>query len=157
MTSTSASTKTDKTPFDHAMQLASGLAVSSALYTATKLGIPDLLAQGSCPVSELATATGTNEDALYRVLRALTNVGVFTETAGRSFALTPISEALRSNVAGGAKELVLWLGNRFHFHLWAELPYSVKTGKPAVEHIYGKPVLRLWRPSPRWRMISTWE
>ena len=130
------------------MQLAGGLAVSSALYAATKLDIPDLLAQGARSVSELATITGSNEDALYRVLRALGNVGVFSETAGRGFGPTPVSEILREGVAGSAKELVLWLGNRFHFHVWAELPYSVKTGKPAVEHVYGKPAFEAMAAQP---------
>ncbi|HYL94492.1 MAG TPA: methyltransferase [Terriglobales bacterium] len=119
--------------------MATGFALSSALYAVTKLNIPDLLAKGGRPVSELAAATNSNEDALYRVLRALDMVGVFAETGSRSFALTPVSEALRSDARDSARELVLWLGNRFHFHVWAELSYSVKTGKPAVDHLYGKP------------------
>jgi hypothetical protein len=66
-------------------------------------------------------------------------VGVFAETGGRGFALTPFSEALRADKPDSAREIVLWMGNRFHFDVWADLPYSVKTGKPAVDHIYGKP------------------
>jgi len=148
MTTTQVLARADNTAFERVMQLANGLAVSSALYTATKLDIPDLLAQGARPISELATATGSNEDALYRVLRALASVGVFTESAGRRFGLTPVSEALRGGVAGSAKELVLWLGNRFHSHVWAELSYSVKTGKPAVELVYGKPAFEAMAAQP---------
>ena len=148
MTATQVPGRTDTPVFDRVMQLANGFALSSALYVATKLEIPDLLAKGARPVSELAEATGSNEDALYRVLRALAMVGVFAEIGGRSFALTPVSELLRSDSRGSAKELVLWLGNRFHFHVWAELSYSVKTGKPAVEHIYGKPAFEAIESQP---------
>lgn len=148
MATTQVPARTDAPAFERVMQLANGFALSSALYTVTRLEVPDLLAQGARPVSELAAATGSNEDALYRVLRALAMVGVFAENGGRSFALTPVSEALRSDARASAKELVLWLGNRFHFHVWAELPYSVKTGKPAVEHVYGKPAFEAIESQP---------
>lgn len=131
--------RTDVPAYERVMQMANGFALSSALYAVTKLDIPDLLAHGARPVSELAAATGSNEDALYRVLRSLAMAGVFTETTGRTFVLTPVSEVLRSDSRNSAREIVLWLGNRFHFHVWAELSYSLKTGKPAVEHLYGKP------------------
>jgi hypothetical protein len=148
MASTQVPARTDDTAFEKVMQLSSGFVFSSAQYVITRIGIPDLLAHGPRPVSELAAATGSNEDALYRVLRALASVGVFAEAGGRSFALTPVSEALRSDVPGSAREMVLWMGNRFHFHVWAELGYSVKTGKPAVEHIYGKPAFEAMGAQP---------
>ncbi len=88
---TSFSPGTDNAGYERVMQLASGLAISSALYTATRLGIPDLLAQGARCISELAASTGSNQDALYRQLRALAGVGVFSETLNRRFGLTPIS------------------------------------------------------------------
>ncbi len=139
MATTQVPAQTEVPAFERVMQMANGFAFSSALYAATKLSIPDLLAQGARPISQLAAATGTKEDALYRVLRALAMVGVFAEAGGRSFALTPLSEALRRDAPDSARELVLWMGNRFHFHVWAELSYSVQTGKPAVEAVYGKP------------------
>jgi hypothetical protein len=148
MATTQVPARKETQPYEQVMQLAGGFAITSALYTATKLDIPDLLAEGPRPVSELAAATKTNEDALYRVLRALASLGVFEESGGRKFALTPVSEALRSDAPGSAKDMVLWLGNRFHFHVWAELPYSVQTGKPAVEHLYGKPAFEVLSTLP---------
>ena len=140
--------RTESPAFERVMQLANGFALSSALYVATSLAIPDQLAKGACPVSQLAAATGMNEDALYRVLRALASLGVFAESADRSFALTPASQSLRSDQPGSAREMVLWLCNRFHFHVWAELPYSVRTGKPAVEKVFGKPAFEAIAAQP---------
>ncbi|HEU5336228.1 MAG TPA: methyltransferase [Terriglobales bacterium] len=130
------------------MQLANGFMMSSALYVVTSLNIPDLLAQGSRPVSELARSTGANEDALYRVLRALASVEFFVESAGRRFELTAVSEAMRSDQPGSVKEMVLWVCNRFHFQVWGELPYSVKTGKPAVEKVFGTPAFEAIAAQP---------
>lgn len=128
--------------------LALGFMHTAALTTAAKLGIADLLAAGPLPVSELAAATATNEDALYRVLRALVSAGVFAETAPRTFELTPAAEALRADVPGSMRDTVLWLGNSFHFRVWAELPWSVKTGRPAVEMVYGKPCFEVFAELP---------
>lgn len=120
-------------------QVALGFMNTAAVYTAAKLNIAGLLASGARHVSELAAETESDEDALYRVLRALVAVGVFTETAPRTFALTPAAEALRPGVPGSMRDIVLWIGNSFHLRVWAELPWSVKTGRPAVEKVYGKP------------------
>ncbi len=120
------------------MQLATGFAFTAAMHPITKLDIAELLANGPLPVAELARRTGSNEDALYRVMRLLTSAGVFTESAGKVFGPTPRSEVMRANVPGSLRDMILWLGNRFHFHVWAEMGHSVKTGQPAVEHVYNK-------------------
>jgi hypothetical protein len=126
-------------PPQQLMELASGFAFTAALYPIAKLKIADLLVNGPLPVTELAQKTGSNADALYRVLRLLSSVGVFAELPGKLIALTPVSEFLRSDAPGSMRDTVLWLGNRFHFKVWSEMSHSVATGKPAVEHVYGQP------------------
>jgi hypothetical protein len=121
------------------MQMASGLMSTAALQPVTRLKIPDLLAEGPLPVADLAQKTGTNADALYRVLRFLAGSGVFAESPRRVFALTPMSDLLRSGVPNSMRDMVLFLSNQFHFKVCSDLSYSVQTGKPAVEHVYGKP------------------
>lgn len=121
------------------MQAASGYMISAALSVAAKLKIADLLAGGPRSVADLAQATGSNEDGLYRVLRALVSVGFFTSPGPRTFALSPEAESLRSDIAGSMRPMVLWMTNALHFQVWAEMSYSVETGKPAVEMLYGKP------------------
>src|SRR5690349_5063039 len=99
----------DQAALQHIFQLGTGFIVSAALGTAVRLGIPDQLASGPRTSAALAGATGAHEDALYRVLRALSMVGVFAETEARSFALTPAGELLRSGAPGSTREMVLWM------------------------------------------------
>ena len=123
---------------ERVMQLATGLMFTAAMQPIARLKIADLLADGPLPVSELARQTGSNDDALYRVMRLLASAGVFAESAGKVFALTPMSELMRA-VPGSLRDMILWVGNPFHFKVWSEMGYSVATGKPAVEKVYEKP------------------
>jgi hypothetical protein len=127
----------------HLMQMANGFMFTAALYAVAKLKIADLLMHGPLPVTELAQMTNSNADALYRVLRLLASAGVFAESAGKVFALTPMSDCLRADAPDSMRDMVIFIGNRFHAKVWSELSYSIETGKPAVEHVYGKPAFEV--------------
>ena len=68
------------------MQMLFGKFISRALTVAAELAIADHLKDGAKRVAELGSKSGTNEDGLYRLLRALSSVGVFKEKALRVFA-----------------------------------------------------------------------
>ncbi len=121
------------------MQLATGFVFTAAMQPIARMKIADLLAEGPLPVAELARQTGSNEDALYRVLRLLASAGLFAESPGKVFALTPMSDLMRAGVPGSLRDMILWMGNRFHSKVWSEVGHSIRTGQPAVEHVYGKP------------------
>jgi hypothetical protein len=124
-------------PTEQLMQMATGYAVSSALYTVTKLGIADLLKNGAKSTRELAHDCGANEDALYRLLRALASVGVFSESSPRVFELTAVGEPLRADREDSFRDMVLWMSDRFHFETYPEMIHAVKTGETVVEKVYG--------------------
>jgi len=128
------------TPADHVLQLATGYIASMSIYVVAKLGIADLLAGGPKPVSELATASGAHEDRLYRVLRTLASVGLFSETSPRRFALNPAGSTLRRDTPDSVHPMALWMADPFHFRVYAELMHTVKTGDITFDHVYGKPV-----------------
>lgn len=144
----SAPIRTQENTAEPLMRAMSGFMYSAALNAAARLDIADLLANGPRPVAELAAATHCNEDALYRVLRALAAVGIFAEAGPQTFALSPASEFLRSDVPGSMRDLVRWADNRFQFQVWAELLHSVRTGQPAVEHLFGKPAFEVLADLP---------
>jgi hypothetical protein len=120
------------------MQMSTGYMLSSALYVAAKLDIADLLWDGPQPVAELARLTGTQQEPLYRVLRALASVGIFSETEPKCFALTPGAYPLGRLAEQPVRDLVHWMADPFHYPIWAEIITTVQTGKPAIEIVHGK-------------------
>src|SRR5688572_19118203 len=122
--------------------------VSAALGVAAQLGVAEQLASGPRSTADLAKAVGANEDALHRVLRALAMVGVFAETAPRTYALTPAANLLRAGVPGSVHDLVLWLSDSFHFRVYAETMHSVKTGETLGEKVLGAPVFEYLQREP---------
>ena len=87
---------TQPTPQDHVARMITGYWVSQMVHVAAKLGLADLLADGPKTADELAQATGTHARSLYRLLRALASVGIFSEDDDGRFSLTPLAELLRA-------------------------------------------------------------
>src|SRR5262245_16443721 len=120
-------------------QMITGYWNSQAIYAAAKFGLADQLKDGPQTVEALAGATSTNPDALYRLLRALASIGIFSEGESRQFSLTPLAEPLRSDIAGSKRALALMCGDE-QFRAWAEIDYSLSTGKIAFDKVFGKPL-----------------
>jgi SAM-dependent methyltransferase len=125
-------------PVEMTMQLATGYIASACMNAVTRLKIADLLSRGPKPVAELAAATSVNEDILYRVLRALASAGFFVESEPRTFANSPASEVLRTDVPGSMWPMVLWMCDPFHFDVYRDMMPTLKDGKPGVEHVFKK-------------------
>ncbi len=119
------------------LDLVNGFRVSQAIHVAATLGIADLLKNGSRGSDELAAATGTHAGALYRLLRALASVGVFREDADRHFALTPLSECLRSDAREPVGPWAVQIGEPGFWQAWGGLLDSVRTGENAFRRVHG--------------------
>ncbi|MBS1810880.1 MAG: methyltransferase [Acidobacteria bacterium] len=130
------------------LQMIGGYWISRMLYVAAELGVADLIHERPRPASELADATGMHSRALYRVLRALAGVGVFTEDESGNFHLTPVGAALRSNAPGSMRAMVLSELAGEHFDAWTNLAQSVKTGEIAFDHKYSKDVWAYYAENP---------
>lgn len=122
-------------PSQQIMRLGFGFAVSQALRVVIELGLPDHLAARERSVDELAAATQSDADALYRVMRLLAPEGIFREVTPRHFALTEIGAALRSD-RPGPRDFVDMI-NAEPYLAFEQLLYSVRTGKPAFEKVFG--------------------
>jgi hypothetical protein len=130
------------------MQMATGHFVASALQVVLRLRIPARIGDGAPTSEELAIAAGVQEEALYRLLRALASVGLFEEKPVRRFALTEAGQALRPGVPGSMYEMALWITSPFHFRVYAEMMHSVRTGLPAAEKVVGMPVFEYFPGDP---------
>jgi O-methyltransferase domain/Dimerisation domain len=111
---------------------------SRALAIATELELADLLADGPLGVDILAERTKTHAPSLFRLMRALESIGVFTQVSPRVFANTPSSALLRRNAPGSQWAFVrtiLSVGFG-QYDSWAEVLHCVRTGNTALEKVY---------------------
>ena len=120
------------------VELLGGFRISQALYAAAALGVPDQLVAGPAPVKALAERVGAHAPSLHRLLRTLASTGVFTEPQPGVFALTPLGQTLTSSQPGSMRDLaIMWMET--HYAPFAELIQTIRTGRPAAEHLYGEP------------------
>lgn len=111
---------------------------SQLVIVAAELGVADHLGDELLVVEELARRTETDAEALYRMLRALASIGVFTEVSHRTFGLTPLAETLRSDASTSMRDLARYVGLPERQRAFAALIQSVRTGEPAFDHVHGR-------------------
>jgi O-methyltransferase/methyltransferase family protein len=116
--------------------LVNGYRVTQLLYIAAKLEIADLLREGPKTSDELARATGVQGRALYRVMRALASIGVFSENEVGQFTLTPLAELLQRDHPQTLWGWTVMTGEE-PYRAWGDVLSSVMTGAPAFERVYG--------------------
>ena len=114
-----------------------GAMAVQAIHVAARLGLADLVARGPKTVMELAEATRTHGPSLGRLLRALTNLGIFVEDPDGRYSQTALSEALRTDHPQSMRPLAMMLGAGFVWKPSGELDVTIRTGQPAFEHVYG--------------------
>jgi len=111
---------------------------AQAIYTATKLRIAEVLAEKQKTAEELAQATGCDGRSLYRLLCALTSLGIFEKTSTGAFGNSPLSDLLRRDISGSMGAWTLFLAAPFNWKLWGNLEETVRFGTPAAGRVYGK-------------------
>ena len=97
--------------------MATGFWASRAIYVAARLGVADLLAQGPQPIALLADKTESNPDALFRLLRALSGLGVFEIRDSGEVELGHLGHSLRSDAEGSMWDYVMMLGQIGRAHV----------------------------------------
>jgi O-methyltransferase domain/Dimerisation domain len=118
------------------LRLIGGYRATQAIYVVTALRIPDALSGGPKDAPSLAKDVGVNPDRLYRVLRALASVGVFTMDGDNRFGLTEMGALLKTRTDGSMALTSLFAGEE-PYRAWGDLLHSVRTGETAFDHAYG--------------------
>jgi len=136
----SATRTTAKSARAELLRLINGFQASQAIHVAATLGLSDLLGEGSKSATDLAASTGTHPVALYRLMRALASIGVLREDPGRRFALTPVGEFLRSDVAGTYAPMAELIGRPYFWQAWNHLLHTVRTDATAFDDLHGRSV-----------------
>jgi O-methyltransferase len=125
-------------PFLQLYQLTTGGWLTQAISVAARLGVADAIAAGATTTTEIAQQVGADAPTLYRLLRALSDHGVFAEGPGERFTLTPMGESLRSDGAHSLRRWAVWTGARFYRDAWSGLEQAVRTGKPSFARVHGR-------------------
>lgn len=127
-------------PITVLMRLIGGFRVSQAIHVAAVLGVADLLRDGPRTSDDLASATNTHPEGLYRLLRALAAMGVFAEGEDRTFAQSPLSECLRSDAEEPARGWAVLIGQEYFWSTWGHLLKGIQTGENIFPQLYGEDV-----------------
>src|SRR5262245_60550130 len=123
---------------DEVRRLIMGFRTTQLIYVAARLAIADKLAGGPQDACRLAIEAGAHPRALYRLLRALTSLGIFAEMADGRFGLTPLGETLRRDAPGSLRDVALLYGDEWMWSAYGSLSHSVTTGRPAFEYVHGQ-------------------
>lgn len=129
-------------------QMITAFWTSQAIGVVARLGVADELARGPRPVDELARAVDASPDALHRVLRMLAMVGVFSETAPRTFALTALGETLRSDVPASMRPMAAFQTMPGHWLPWGRLFDAVRTGESVARIALGEEIYAWYAEHP---------
>jgi hypothetical protein len=139
----------EKNPIaDDLLHLITGGWIAQAVYVAAKLGLADLLREERKTLEELAAETNTSSDALFRLMRALSSVGIFDVDNGKRIGLTPMAEYLQASKPGSLKGYAILMGEPEVWRAWGETLQAVKTGRSGFEHAFGKPLFTYYSEHP---------
>jgi hypothetical protein len=119
------------------MDLSLGYCRSQGLAAVARLGIADLLADGARSGEDLAKAAGADEDALFRMLRALTVEGIFDLREGRVFANNEASSALATEHPRSVRWFAASMCDHAHWQPWGKAWDAVVQGKSQTEKVLG--------------------
>src|SRR5690349_13855359 len=98
-------------PQELMLRLMFGKHVTYSLSAVARLGVADQMTRAASDIEDLARRTGAHAPSLYRVMRMLAAAGVFEETSGKRFALTPVGELLKTGVPGSIRHLAIAFGD----------------------------------------------
>lgn len=124
--------------FTSVLSLLSGHAVVRAIAVVAELRVADHLLQGPLEVRELAQRCEAHEDSLFRIMRTLAAVGVFTKWGSPArFGLNELSNWLRSDVPNSLRDFARVRGGELCWDAWRTLHQASKSGECAFKLAHG--------------------
>ncbi len=120
---------------DHLKQMFTSYWQFLALKAACRLNLFDLIHAGCDTPEKLTQQEDLHEGTLKTLLLALEQAEVLAINNGK-ISLTADGYQLTSGATGSLKEACILWGEE-HMHAWMHLDYTVKTGLPAFEKLYG--------------------
>jgi hypothetical protein len=120
------------------MQMGSAYWQSRVLYVAADLGLADAIGDGEKSCRALATELGLHQEHLYRLLRMLASLGVFSESRAQHFRNSRLSDCLRRDHPQSVRAMVLLHNSPEMSHAWYEsLGPAIRSGETPFEKSHG--------------------
>ncbi len=89
-------------------------------------------------IGELAATTGSQPEALRRLVRALASMGVFRQLPNDAVESTALGATLSARGLESVRDAALfWMET--HYLPFNELLHTIRTGEPAADRYYGRP------------------
>ena len=124
-------TATEKSDRDRIVDMLTGCWRTRVIYDAVRLGIADKLSASALGSEAVAEACGTDADATYRLLRALSVLGLCKQRETDLFELTKAGQCLRSDVPDSIQGVAKHWGGRL-WESFGQLGTTLETGKPTM-------------------------
>lgn len=109
------------------LELIDGFRRSKTMFAALNLGVFDLLQKGPADVATIATATGTNQDAVERLLDACVGLGLLSKQ-DPGYANQPVAGAYLCHSSPYSVSGYVAYSSNVLFRLWANLEDAVREG-----------------------------
>jgi tRNA A58 N-methylase Trm61 len=106
--------------------------VTAVIYAAARLGIAELLREGPQTLGKLAKATGADEQALGRLLTALSTIGICSRAGEGRYALTDVGACLDGAAEQSFKGWAI-LEAELISKSWSGMLESIMTGKTGAQ------------------------
>jgi len=104
-----------------------------AIFTATELGIADLLSYKPMNIDQLALKTKTDHSSLERIMRALCSFNIFKLGSEDRFENTPLSMQLLNSEENPISNWILFSGSSENWSAYDQSTACLKSGKSAFQ------------------------
>jgi ubiquinone/menaquinone biosynthesis C-methylase UbiE len=119
-----------------------------ALYVAAELNLASLIIKGETHIEPLAKKCHVDPEGLYRVMRALTGLGIFREKPDQHFLLTKRGKVLLDSHPSSLRHVLRHHLSPTNWHMQGSLLETLKTGEDGFTRIYGKSSYEYLKDNP---------
>jgi hypothetical protein len=135
-------------------EIALGYWLPRCLHIVAELGVADHIASAPVSAALLAQSCEANEDALYRVMRALSSQNIFEQTED-GFAHTALSLPLRSDHPQSVRAFACMIGLPFGWNSFLHLEHVIRTGEIGALKVDPKGLWHYYQQNPNeWALFN---
>ena len=136
---------------DLLLQFAGGLWVSRAVWAFAHLNIADCMTPGDAgsSLNEIAERAGVLPDRLSRLLKGLSTIGVVARLSDDQYALTPMSQLLRSDDNHSLRAFIDSVFGGEHYEAFGQFDQALKAPTTSFKTRFGDELFEYYKSNPK--------